>query len=306
MVALSCSLALLLAAVLLHHLQPDAFAWFTIWPVWLWLVPGGLLLLPGLVARWRPGWTALGIWLATLLAMADETPGLLRRGPVPVGELRIVTLNCAGGQPQPAEALVAWHPDLVLLQEAPSARDCWTLAGKLYGWSGKAHWALETAVLSRYPLTPVAEDRLTWSQVRAATPQGPVDVVSLRLMPVPLGFNLWSSDCRAGLVANRRLHREQLAEVLTACAAVPETSPLVVGGDFNAPAGDAIFRLFPTGFGDAWTQAGRGWGNTCVADLPSSRIDQLWYRGPLRPVAVRAVMVPGSDHRAVIADFAWD
>ncbi len=306
MAALSASLLLLAAVVLLYWARPDALAWFTLWPLWLWLLPGGAVLLPGLVARWRPGWLAVLLWLATIGLLADETGGLLRRKGAPRGQLRVATLNCAAGQRQPAEALAAYQPDLVLLQEAPSARDCWTIARKLYGPSGKAHWALETAVVSRFRLSAQASDPLVWSRVVVATDTGPLEVISLRLAPVPLCLNLLSANCRAGLVENRRRHRRELSAVVEELGRLPADTPLVVAGDFNAPAGDAIFRLFPAALQDVWEQAGRGWGNTCVADLPTARIDQIWARPPLRPVHVRAVALPGSDHRAVLADFVWD
>jgi len=306
MAALSCSLLMLAVVVVSHWVQPDELAWLTIWPRWLWLLPGGVVLLPGLVGRWRPAWAALLLWLATLFVVADETAGLLRMGSDPAHDLRIATLNCAGGQVEPIEALAAWQPDLVLLQEAPSARDCWTQVGKLYGPTGKAHWALETAILSRYRLTPQTENALVWSHLSVETPRGPLAVISLRLAPVPLCFNLLSSACRQGLNANRQLHRAQIAEVVDELRRVPETASVVVAGDFNAPAGDGIFGQFPPTFRDAWRQAGRGWGNTCVSDFPTSRIDQVWSRPPLRPVKVQTVTVPGSDHRAVIADLVWD
>jgi len=53
---------------------------------------------------------------------------------------------------------------------------------------------------------------------------------------------------------------------------------------------------------DAWRISGSGWGGTVPEFLPLVRIDQLWLSREIRPVAVRVVRLPGSDHRAVVTD----
>ncbi len=92
---------------------------------------------------------------------------------------------------------------------------------------------------------------------------------------------------------------EELAGFLNGAA--PD-GPLLVGGDFNAPAGDAIYRLLRPRLRDAFAVAGRGWGNTALNDIPVSRIDQVWASDAFRPTAVTARRTAYSDHRMVVAD----
>jgi endonuclease/exonuclease/phosphatase (EEP) superfamily protein YafD len=78
--------------------------------------------------------------------------------------------------------------------------------------------------------------------------------------------------------------------------------PLIVGGDFNAPAGDAVFRLLRPRLRDAFAEAGCGWGNTIINDFPFARIDQIWIGRHWQAIAVQAQPSAHSDHRIVIAD----
>ena len=304
--ALAVSSTFLALVAYAYLARPDRLAWLTIWPVWLWLLPGLLLLAPAIVKQGRQGWLVGCAWLLGVALLADEPPGLLPHGRPPAHDLRVITLNCAGGQAEPVEALAAWQPDVILLQEAPSARDCWTAAGRIWDQTAKAHWSFETAVLSRFRLHERGGEPLTWCQTEVELGEGrTLQAISLRLAPVPLCFNLLSRRCRAGLVDNRLHHREQLRPVAERVESLGESTAVIVAGDFNAPAGDAIVRLFPDWLHDSWRMAGRGWGDTCLSSLPVSRIDQIWVGGPLRPVNVQVVAVPGSDHRAVIADLVW-
>ncbi|MBI4474447.1 MAG: hypothetical protein HY646_17385 [Acidobacteria bacterium] len=79
----------------------------------------------------------------------------------------------------------------------------------------------------------------------------------------------------------------------------------MVGGDFNAAAGDASDRDLQPDLHDAFAEAGRGWGNTLLNDLPVVRIDQIWVSRHFRAVNVRAYRTRYSDHRAVVCDLDW-
>ena len=80
--------------------------------------------------------------------------------------------------------------------------------------------------------------------------------------------------------------------------------PAIVGGDFNAPAGDAVFDLLKdAGFRDAFAEAGSGWPDTYPNAAPMLRIDHLWVNSPVRPVRAAAVKTVYSDHRMVVCDF---
>src|SRR5947208_3660252 len=76
---LSLSAALCAVASLCCGLRPDAFAAVTIFPAWIWIVPGLLLAALGLSRkRKRP---ALGVgllWLLFLVLFAEEPASLAR------------------------------------------------------------------------------------------------------------------------------------------------------------------------------------------------------------------------------------
>ena len=78
--------------------------------------------------------------------------------------------------------------------------------------------------------------------------------------------------------------------------------PVVFGGDFNAPAGDALFSLARPRFHDTFAEGGRGWGNTVLNELPAERFDQIWSSACFRATSVIARKTVHSDHRMVVAD----
>jgi len=128
-----------------------------------------------------------------------------------------------------------------------------------------------------------------------------VEVVSLRLTPPIVRMDLWDPGCWREQSENRKIRREQLREITARLA--PDGLG-IVGGDFNAPAGDAIFRLLSPGFRDSFAQAGRGWGNTALNEMPVSRVDQIWVSRSFRTAAAVARKTVHSDHRMVISDLS--
>ena len=84
---------------------------------------------------------------------------------------------------------------------------------------------------------------------------------------------------------------------------------MVVLGDFNADRDHAAFRrLLSIGLRDAHDERGRGLARTWPTRLPLLQLDHVLVRdgrgGRLVAEDVREVVVPGSDHRAVVADLA--
>lgn len=85
--------------------------------------------------------------------------------------------------------------------------------------------------------------------------------------------------------------------------------PLVVAGDLNADRDHALFRgLLDTGLRDAHDSVGRGLARTWPSGLPLLHLDHVLVRdgdaARLAVTRVRERRVPGSDHRAVVADLA--
>jgi endonuclease/exonuclease/phosphatase (EEP) superfamily protein YafD len=124
-------------------------------------------------------------------------------------------------------------------------------------------------------------------------------------MTPPFRIDLWSPNCWEAYRANRELQTTQLNAIAQQLSTVPEERAIVIGGDFNAPQGDAIYRVLRPRLQDSFARAGRGWGNTIINDFPALRIDQIWASDELQPQSVTAHKTENSDHRAVVADFIW-
>ncbi len=306
--AASALLCLALAACYL--LRPDRLAAATVVPIWYWLP----LALGSAALSWRGrGRLVLLLWVAFFLIFAEE-PKSLVRGLRPVrrveaktarGEtLRLVTLNCAG-ETESAERVVPLHPDIVVLQECPSVKQTVQLARRLYGDKARVLRDADSAILyggplrrDRPPLRYSAQGRLTLASGRQVT------LVSVHLIPNRADLSLWSRETWVMQTRNRRQRREQMTELSKGLAAVPRGQPLVLVGDFNIPAGDAVFRVLPDRLHDAFPRAGRGWGNTWMATLPLVRIDQVWVSEDWHPISVTARAAPPSDHRMVVSELA--
>ncbi len=313
MIGLSASLCLALSVC--YALRPDACAAVTLWPPWLWLVPGLVILLLGYRRpRRRALLCAAALWLAYLLIFCEEPRTLLRFGGISDAEfaaarqrgeaLRIISLNCAGGSAEAATEVEPYHPDIVLLQESPPEPDVRALARRLFGDEAAIVSDFDAVIIARGRLAPPPGDLAPHLvQARFRSPTGvEADLFSLRLTPPILRADLWSPDAWRAHRANRRLRREQMQEIAAAIAALPPDAAIILGGDFNAPAGDAVVRLLHPRLHDAFRQGGRGWGNTALNDLPVLRFDQIWLSSGLRAARVRARKTRHSDHRMVVCD----
>ena len=316
-IAAAASLALWVCVAAMYAIRPDALAAITLAPLWLWAVPG--VLLAGLAVHRRrrlAGWTLVAVWVSWTLLCADETPALMRslarsdrRKWQTAFEqdqaLRIVSVNCGDGGAATLRELGDIAPDIVLSQESPGKQMVAELAHELFGDSGAAVASPDAAILVRgrileYGVPVDAPGNAVWARVRL--PSGiELLVVSLRLEPCLVRCDLWSADCWSGQRVNREIRRSQIAAILSD---LPDAAnvPVIIGGDFNAPAGDAIFREFPRTFRDAFRQAGQGWGDTIVNQVPLQRIDQIWIGPGLQAMAAGAMRTKNSDHRLVWAD----
>jgi endonuclease/exonuclease/phosphatase (EEP) superfamily protein YafD len=153
------------------------------------------------------------------------------------------------------------------------------------------------------PVDLAADLRANFVQARVVLPSGSaVEVISTRLVPAVFRLDLWSPDCWREHRENRQRRRAQLAALVRRLQALPPTVPLIVGGDFNAPQGDAVFHLLRPRLHDTFGEGGRGWGNTITNDVPFLRIDQIWASAAFRSVNVGARKTQHSDHRMVVAD----
>jgi len=289
----------------------DHVAALTTFPQWSWAIIGILSLAIAwrLIRRWGRRLSLLFLlWLVTILIFADNLRPVLRgvirsspfNSPPPSGTLRIVTLNCASS-PSAASETMRFAPDILLLQEIPASNKLAQLAREWFGDTASLVAGLDCAIVSRYPLKPIDERppiHYTRAVLVLATNRELL-ITSLRLTP-PLGaMDLWRPATWRAYLEDRRLRRRQLQSALDAQSIRPDL-PQIVGGDFNAPANDGIYRLLRQ-YKDAHGVAGQGWGGTAINSMPAFRPDQIWVRS-LHSTACRAIRTVHSDHRMVIAD----
>lgn len=326
------NVALMLAYLFVGDLTPWG-EYLTVWPPLLWcfaLVP---IMAVGFIAATRyrvvaavtllaafllacGDWAALprGAWHALVASRQDESEQ----------QLRVVTWNMDGASGGNAGVLAALEhnkPDIVFAQETPDGAASFgpvDLQGYWKAW----HWsdAGDCGLLSRWPLQNLPSERVgPWApaqlalcyvpSVRGSGTTQTLLLVNVRLMLPSLILDPLSARNRETLAEqnDQRLRQNMaLADVIDRVARLHECDDVILAGDFNTRAGAKSLAVLGSraGLSDAWRAVGLGWGGTITASFPVARIDQVWYRGALRPLQSQAVRAPVSDHRMVITEFS--
>ena len=300
------ALALILAAS--YHARPDSLAALTILPAWAWLslaAPGFLVL-----RRKHRVLSVLFVtaWIFFMGLHVEEIRSAVRGWISPVGEikppqsLRLATLNCGGGQPAALAELMPFAPDVIFLQEPPPRPAAEAFLREIYGAEGNMLYDPDTAILVRGTLEDARPDRspILYSHAIAhLSDLGKIHLVSLRLPTGHVRVDLWNPSCWE---THARHRRHQLAQLRQIAAELPESAPLFVAGDFNAPQGDKLFSLLPANLHDTFAVAGKGIGNTILNEFPVLRIDQIWVSQDFEALQSFARKSRASDHRLVVSD----
>ncbi len=318
-VPLFTSVCLCIFLSICYIFQFDACAAITMFPVWSWLVPGVLLVALGSIGARRMDIVVLTVlWLAYVLILADETSGLVRCVVRPwrssQGEsndqtttrLKVISLNCAGGNPAALREVKRYKPDIVLLQETPGKDRVQELAVDLFGADGAILWQIDTAVIVNGEIHPDISDG-RWPTYSAhchviLNSGAELEAISLRLTPPPLRFDLWRPACWKAYASARRMRRLQVAGIVTRLDELSPETPVLIGGDFNAPAGDGALQTLGPRLHDIFIEGGLGWGNTVSNDMPVHRFDQIWVSKHFTSIAVTAQKMQESDHRMVVGE----
>ena len=301
----------------------DKLAALTVFPFWAWGLLGiGMAGFAWLLTRQRFALGVAGLWLVTLFGFSDETRHLLRSwkpqpevgtpAPTPEGRQvrRVITFNCKAGyfNPQAAREVIAWEPDVVLLQESTQPGVLLQVARDLYGGNPMEHavGSWECGIITRGRILRSVTGNLPRSL--SATIQfddGTVlEAASVHLRGAETDVRLYKREALFKHAVNRLERRADLQKLLTLQTLMNGQRAALIGGDFNAPAGDAIFRLLKSaGFADAMAAVGSGWPDTFPNAAPMLRIDHLWNNAQLVPVRGRVVKSVHSDHRMVICDY---
>lgn len=292
--------------------QPDLLSSLTLIPVWCWPVAGvvAAVLARGLrPRRWIVGLALL--WFLFVAACAEEYRSVARfvwsRWIVPNNvetdnlRLRVVSLNCADGSLRTAREAADWTPDILLFQESPGRAGLEQLATELFGVSHGVLWSPDTSIVARWPILRVAvRDHFVTGLVQH--PSGiQLRVVSLRLAPPVVRYDLWNPACWREQTAKRLHHTKQIGQLREFLMDGIEDAA-VLGGDFNAAQHDRSTWSLREFARDTFDAAGRGWGNTVLNTVPVLRFDQIWASNHVRPIATWAVRSQHSDHRMVVSD----
>jgi endonuclease/exonuclease/phosphatase (EEP) superfamily protein YafD len=243
--------------------------------------------------------------VATLVLVAVVAPRALGGPSAPDGgdgpRLRVLTVNMHFGDGS-AEALVALarrsDADVLSVQElTPELADRLDAAGLADLMPGRVLVAGVrgggVGLYARVPLNPHAVIRRTMnpSPVGSAQFEGapPVDLVAVHAFPPDRGrVKAWRSDLRA------------------LPPATPDGRLRILAGDFNATLDHAeLRRILDTGYQDAAAQVGAGLHGTWPrgrAFPPPVTIDHVLVDERLGVRAVSIHTIPGTDHRAVLAE----
>ena len=291
----------------------------TIVPVFLWLSLGLIasVLIFTLPTMRR---VMLATWLAAAFLLGDSPQNLIRYL-IPVdrswssarfnpGEIveqipvRVVSLNCMNTETAIAEVSFL-KPDVVLIQESVPQKKLQRIL-ETHFLDYQMAWSGDTTVLVKGTATPIPVSKELGNRyqfVLATLPDGTsFHVVSVHLIHSPRSIDFWNLETWKTFADLRSTRRKQLLEIRAEIGETIGSNPAIMGGDFNAPAGDAIYELMKPRFRDSWPQAGRGWGKTSLNNFPIHRIDQVWTTEHFKIVDVTARVSKVSDHRAVVCD----
>ncbi len=311
------------AAVVAVRVGGDRWGWATFvayGPRVAALVPGGLVLLLGLVPLVRRGrvpWvTIVASLVAAVGVVGFNVPWRAPAGPSSL-TVRLLTLNANGqgtdGKPYDprhlADLVRRLSPDVLVLEEFPTENAPPPPAVGVWADVGRS-W--DVVVASRYPIRRTATwfARDTGGEGTALacellTPGGPTWCVGLHLETPRRGFEpvLERQPGAAGLLAQSLARRRRLS---AACADLVRRvagpgGDVLVAGDFNEVPDGAIFRDTFGAWDDAFQRAGWGFGWTKYQLGWGVRIDHVLASPRWHARAATPCEDVGSDHVPLFA-----
>jgi len=290
----------------------------TVFPAWFWAMFGVAL---GIISHCRKKrkrlLMLLGAWMVFLLLFCEEPRALLtsfRRWPNAEWQeardsgtgFRVISLNCAGGQEAAAEEALRLNPDVLLLQETPPTADVEELLERYPEYDTAL--AMDASIIARGGMRQIAPepgDEIFVALAQVELDGGRFGVISTRFLLPHTSPSIWRPATWRQAAELYEQRREQMETIVMYVERLGADGPVVLGGDFNTPAGDSLFRLLPESLSDSFRKAGTGLGNTITNEYPVSRIDYIWIDRGIRAHAVVAKRTDHSDHRMVIADLSF-
>ena len=257
----------------------------------------------GLLALAVVGLGLHGWWISPQFVGAGPQPGA---GQVP---LVVMNLNLFVGEADPGsvvETAAAQRAEVLVLEEvtpeALRALDRHRIAGTYRYRVGKPTPRVAgTMVFSRYPISSVHRLGTSFESLAldVAAPAGVVHLYAVHPYPPVRGAGQW---------------RDDLAAIASAAGEDPDVDLIV--GDFNAtPDHRALQRFADLDFRSASESTNAGWQPTWPANglmsilgigLPAfAQIDHVLVGRAMAALTTRTVTVPGTDHRALVAEVAF-
>lgn len=206
-------------------------------------------------------------------------------------DLRVASLNVGAATPSVAlPPLLAEDPDVIVLEEI-TAKNRAAVTRVLTEAYPHSAFAGTVAVFSRLPLsrTKPVDIHIGWTRAMVTTvttPKGPIRLYAAHL---------------ASARADKTAERDRTLAALAAAVHADPTARLLLAGDLNTATTDRQFSSFAP-LHDTQQEAGAGFGFTWPAGFPVVRPDHILERG-LTTRRAWVLRAPGSDHRAVLADF---
>jgi endonuclease/exonuclease/phosphatase (EEP) superfamily protein YafD len=245
----------------------------------------------------RGRWLTVAAAVLLVLQIAWIVPRFVPdRQAVPPGAttVRVGTCNTHRGQVDPL-ALVSMardeHLDVLATEEldAPAIKALDAAGMDRYMPYRELRPENDTSIFSRLPITHGGPTRLptAWpqTQVTVTVSGHEIPIVGVHTYYPVGGPGLWAQDMSA----------------LRATAG----RDVVVLGDFNATVDHSPLRsLLAAGLVDTHAELGRGWAPTWPAAFPLIQIDHVLHGPGLAAVSANEHLLPGTDHRAVVAELA--
>lgn len=261
------------------------------------------------------------------------TVGMIRFAPLPTGvittsdaphDLRVLTFNTWNINSQIEESIdwvLAQDADVVILQEMVGAH-LHQIPRLLAVYPHQEFVEGSVQIFSRYPfleddLVGIEAATANWDGRLAVRTVIDVDGQAVTVYGVHLSLPkrenphfgiITGIDSLDFVLHYDETHRNRqimnLSELVQA-----ETNPVIIAGDFNTSHSSPILEnLVAVGMRDAFHTVGTDWGMTWShnpPDLPLIRIDYIWSSPELRPLRIERGNFIGSDHLALVADFAF-
>ena len=283
-------------------------------PRWVVALPLGILIPVAVVWQRRSLWPLMVASFIVAFPLMDLEVPWRRLAPTRGGGpmLRVLTCNTHGVQLDNAaftRLLAETHPDIVALQEwyPPNGPAIF----------GDGHWFIinegELCLASRYRIRRVESiggHRWGWAgaaiQYEVEAPSGAFSFINLHLESPHVAFLATlrrSSSASAQVMRNIQQRMRQAEEMRRVAEKLGDS--VMLAGDFNTPADSPIYRQSLSGFANAFSKSGFGFGWSYYAQGTVTRIDHILTGSAWQCRDCWVSPPVGSPHRAVIADFLW-